>query len=73
MVEEVRIQMTSITIQPKKGGPVTYTVPVGAVTLKKGVTSPYNDGERATVILKRNPDGTFSVSRVLVFRKPGKP
>lgn len=66
----------SITIQPKKGDPVSYTWTAGAATIsvKKGSTSPYTDGERATLILKRNPDtGEFEVKGVLVFRAKGKP
>lgn len=67
----------NITIQPKQGGPVTYSWGADAVpkiTFKKGATSPYTDGERATLILKRNTDtGGFEVKGILVIRAKGKP
>jgi hypothetical protein len=67
----------NITIQPKKGGTVAYSWGAAAapkITFKKGATSPYDNGERATVILKRNPVTCgFDVNQIVVVRAKGKP
>ena len=64
--------LTSITLALKKGGTSTFPVPTTAtLTSKNGGSGTLLD-KRVTVILKRNPDGTFSVKQILVFRKPGK-
>jgi len=65
----------NVTIQPKTGGPVPYSwVAAPKITFKKGAIEPYSDGERATVILKRNPDtGVFDVKQIVVSHAKGKP
>ena len=72
----------SITLQPKKGGPVTYSWGATAVpTIKftKGATalagfnSTYTGGQRATVIVKRDPaTGQFTARQIVVLPTNGK-
>ena len=72
----------SITLQPKKGGPVTYSwgaTAVPTIKLKKGATplagvySTYTGGQRATVILKRDPaTDQFTARHIVVFATKGK-
>ncbi|MBF8299443.1 MAG: hypothetical protein HW397_492 [Dehalococcoidia bacterium] len=65
----------SVTILPKTGGPVTYTWGANAeptIKFMRGATAPNSDGERATLVLKRNAGtGGFDVKQILVFRAKG--